>query len=385
MSHSTTEKPHRPDGFPLFPHATKRWAKKVKGRTEYFGPWDDPDGALQEWERVKEALLDGRPRPVKREGAMAVADICDEFLKHRKAKVKAGSLRQRTWDEYKAVCPYIFKAFGKERYADEIEPREFGYLKQIISEGKRPKTIHNLITRINAIIKHSNDNGFTERPILKGSYFEKPSAADIRKDKASQEHGGVLMFEANQIRDVLAIASPQLKPMILLGVNVGMGNEDCGRLEHRHVDLKSGFLDFPRPKTGVKRRAKLWPETVQAIQHAVATRTPTDSPALDGYVFITTRGGTWFKADGKANPISREFRTLLKKTGHYVPGNGFYSLRRTFETIASEANDQAAIDLSMGHEGPEMSSLYRQRVGDDRLEAAAQHVRQWLFGKRVAK
>ena len=36
-------KPH-PD-FPLFAHAAGVWAKKVKQRLHYFGPWADPEGA----------------------------------------------------------------------------------------------------------------------------------------------------------------------------------------------------------------------------------------------------------------------------------------------------------------------------------------------------
>ena len=38
-------KPAKPPDFPLFPHATRMWAKKVLGTLRCFGPWSDPHGA----------------------------------------------------------------------------------------------------------------------------------------------------------------------------------------------------------------------------------------------------------------------------------------------------------------------------------------------------
>ena len=56
-----TVKPAKPfPGFPLFPHATGRWAKKIKGRLHYFGPWSDPDGALRRYNEQKDDLHAGR-------------------------------------------------------------------------------------------------------------------------------------------------------------------------------------------------------------------------------------------------------------------------------------------------------------------------------------
>jgi len=45
--YTTIKKPSKPTpDFPLFPHASGQWPKKVSGRLRYFGPWSSPDAAL---------------------------------------------------------------------------------------------------------------------------------------------------------------------------------------------------------------------------------------------------------------------------------------------------------------------------------------------------
>src|SRR4051794_34522549 len=89
----------RPD-FPLFAHATKRWAKKIRGQFHYFGPWDDPVGAEAKYNAEKEDLHAGRKvRP--ETGALTVKELCNLFLAAKQQSLDNGELSQRTWDHYK--------------------------------------------------------------------------------------------------------------------------------------------------------------------------------------------------------------------------------------------------------------------------------------------
>jgi hypothetical protein len=54
-------KPSKPySEFPLFPHATRHGAKKIRGKLHYFGPSDNPDAALKKYLAEKDPLHAGR-------------------------------------------------------------------------------------------------------------------------------------------------------------------------------------------------------------------------------------------------------------------------------------------------------------------------------------
>ena len=114
-SHSSSaakvQKP-RPD-FPLFPHATGRWAKKVRGKLHYFGKTaDDPKGeaALISWLEQKDDLLAGRTPRVGREG-LTVGELCDRFLQAKDRQLDAGEITARTRADYKSTTDRVVAQF----------------------------------------------------------------------------------------------------------------------------------------------------------------------------------------------------------------------------------------------------------------------------------
>src|SRR3954471_450689 len=89
-------KPTKPyPDFPLFAHATKRWAKKIRGKMHYFGPWADPDAALKKYQQQKDDLHAGRtpePAGVEVSAGVTLRELCNSFLNAKQGRVDCGEL-----------------------------------------------------------------------------------------------------------------------------------------------------------------------------------------------------------------------------------------------------------------------------------------------------
>jgi integrase len=387
-SSPVADKPAKPTKpypeFPLGPHPAGYWCKKIRGTLHYFGPrWHDAesaakaaDAALDEYEQQKDALHAGR-KPREAADALTVKDAANAFLNAKKDLLESGELSPRTMQGYTSAAASVVATFGKARLVSDLDTDDFAKLRNKTAKRYGPHGLGTFIQCVRCLFKHAFDAGLIDKPIRFGPGFKRPSKKTLRIHRAE---AGPKLFTAEEIRTMLGAALQPLKAMVLLGINCAFGNADCGNLRIGAVDLDAGMIDFPRPKTGISRRCPLWPETVAALREALAVRKEPKAAEHASLFFVTSRGLSWFK-ETNDSPVAKETAKLLKRLGiNGRKGLGFYTLRHTFRTVADEARDQPAADFIMGHESPHMSTIYRERISDDRLKAVANHVREWLFG-----
>ncbi|GIW79250.1 MAG: hypothetical protein KatS3mg105_1057 [Gemmatales bacterium] len=374
-SKSSRSKPQKPSpDFPLYAHANGHWAKKIRGKLHYFGPWDDPDGALKRYQEQAADLHAGRMPQTDHE-ALTVYRLCGLFLTYKKEQRDGGELSPRTYLAYADICKRIIRVFGGGRLVSDLKPADFAKLRASMAKTWGPVRLASEIVRARTPFNWAWKQQYIDKPVAYGASFNVPRKKIVRQARARK---GPRLFERDELRTVLEAAGQPLRSMILLAINCGFGNADVAQLPMHALDLERGWIDFARPKTGISRRCWLWPETIDALRDWLKIR-PT--PLCDDdaeLVFITSRGASWGK-DIEDNPISKEMRKLLNRLG--ITGNkNFYALRHTVETIGGEAKDQPALDHIMGHARNDMASVYRERISDERLRAVAEHIRAWLFG-----
>ena len=391
----TADKPAKPyPNYPLSPHPSGAWQKKINGRIHYFGRWgrirngkmerlpnDGWKDALAIYKAQADDLHAGRTPRVKSDG-LTLADLLNRFLTSKLRKMESDELSPRTFAEYRQTCDRLAAAFGKTRPVDDLAADDFERLRAEMAKRWGPVRVSNEITRVKGVFKYAVDNALIDRPVRFGSEFRKPGKSVMRKHRAES---GKKLFTASEIRALLDAASPQLRGAILLGANAGLGNMDVASLREKHLELSIGWLDFARVKTGIDRRCPLWVETVSALRNVLAQRPEPKTEDAMGLVFLTERGTPCVRvtSENRTDYLGREFGKLLKQLDiNGRSGLGFYSLRHTFATIGLQTRDRDAVKALMGHSEGDMLAAYDETgPSDDRLRAVTDHVRQWLFAE----
>lgn len=371
------KKPAKP-AFPLRLHATGQWMKKIRGRCYYFGT--DKDKALAEYTRVREDREAGRTPRDADPKSVTLLQLVNHFLTEQKTKRDSGEITPRTFNDYHKTGELILERMGKTLAVDQITPDDLMTFRRWLATKRNSTTLGNEVGRVRVVLNYAFQSGLVDHPVRFGN-FKRPAKRVMRRIRAVR---GERMFEPAELRAVIDKAGVQMRAMIHLAINAALGNNDCAKLEFRHLDFDSAWLSFPRPKTGIPRRCPLWPETIAALQAWLKKRKPPTDSAHDQLVFITKYRGPWSVETSTRNPLSAEFRKLLKDAKVTREGLSFYAIRHTLQTIGDETGDYLATRKIMGHADSSISDAYRERFPDDRLRKVTDHVRAWLFGKGAA-
>lgn len=392
--------------LPLTVHPSStwgRWCKKVGTKQHHFGPIipeakDFGAGAaLEEYHRTIADLKAGRvPRP-KDEEVLRLKDAINVFLAAKEAKVETGELAARSFANYHKTCTRVADVLGRQRAVIDLQPEDFRKLRVALAKGRGVVSLANDIRHTRILFKFAYDEGLIDQPVRYGQAFDPPSKRSFRVARAEK---GARMFEREELLRIIEAAGQPLKAMVLLGANCGFGQTDVSRLTKATIDLRGGWVNLHRHKTGTPRRCPLWPETVQALREAIAMR-PEPAAGIDAkLIFLTPAGLPVVRSQQsrkKANAAEKKGKepsaadvvqidtvgsamgALLKKLGINA-GRNFYALRHGFETVAGDTADQVAVNAIMGHVDASMAGQYRERIDDARLRRVVNHVRAWLYG-----
>ena len=143
-------RPSKQPGFPLTPHVSGRWMKKIRQKIHYFGEWavrtngklerlpdDGRQAALDLWLLQKDELLAGRTPRAKGDG-LTVGDLCNEFLTAKTRRRDAGEITLRSFDEYKQTTDRLVATFGRNRLVDDLASSDFESLRSDMAKQWGP-------------------------------------------------------------------------------------------------------------------------------------------------------------------------------------------------------------------------------------------------------
>lgn len=408
--------------FPLRPHRNGQWFKSIwnsrSKRSEqfYFGAWkDDAEGerALNDpdtgWLARRQSIRNGTDnlRVTNSASIVTLGELMASFLSYKRSRVTAHELSARTLGDYIREVEKFVAFLKPSTPVAGLRPEHFAaYMRHMIEDRKLGLYARKRVrTYLNTLLRYGTRNGWYLMPNTGTEWIMPPADADsVRRAKirAGLKDYSDRVLTGEEIDRLLARAQPAFKAIILLGVNCGLGPADIGRLRWEMLNMKTGRLMFPRPKTGVMRIGYVWRKTREALLRVRTLKWNREALKREGecsLIFITRKGLPYYRerevhkvieVDGKKftklagiaveNAVSITFLRIAKELK--LEGVHFYRLRHTFKTYAKRARDPEAADVMMGHKDRSIGKVYdHEQVAWKRVRRAAKVVHRRLWPK----
>lgn len=324
-----------------------------------------------------------------------------------------------TFAEYCRVADALVAELGNTRIKD-LQAQDFMRWQNKMNGAMA--TISRRITIVRQIFAYGQEQHRIPQPYY-GDRFSQSSIQKLQNHRTKP----LELFEPEQIRALLYYAPALLRASVLLGINAGFYAVDVSEL--RINDIEGNLLDHLRHKSGVRRMAILWPETLSAMKQAKRRNregrwfmNQSGKPLVTQYVNAeivcpechyrhesrriqgdSLRCEKCKQSSGtdKINLVNvrnhsqdyvrdrfvRQRREVIRTRPEVgmTSRHKFKFLRHTYATIAQELRDKDTLRLTMGHADSSVLNSYLLTDAQPDLQKLSDHVRDWMFTKACSK
>ena len=369
-------KPKRPEGCPLYPHASGSWTATLAGKKRSFGGWSDLPAALRKYEMCKAKLLMGEDpfteaTPTsKRASSQSIADIVDRFIEAKASECNRGIISPRTLKQVTYEISKFSEQHGKVRI-DSLTPEKWTEISQSFPAAWSLNMFNTRVKIVRSCFNFAQDSGWVQ-PMRYGKFCVVKQNV-MRKAKAKKPPR---LYTAEEIVQILEFSHDDLKACILLSLSTGMGGTDLSQL--RLSDIKGGFIVGRRSKTQVTRKAPVWSEVAELLDKL--------DTGKDECLFKTQTGLPLVGAMEHSSNYQSAFKRACKRAG--VENRGPYLLRSVTQTICEQTNvplASLATSRIMGHKRTEISETYRKEdnIPDWQIRRCSDYLHAWLYKSKV--
>lgn len=297
----------------------------------------------------------------------SVREFVSEWLASKK-----GATADSTLDFYSKSCGKFLAFLGEDadRPIEETDKTQVERFKAEIKKNLAAKTVNHHLKLLRMLFKDARREGLVDDDPAEFVKTIKKEETSIRRP-----------FTIDEVKAVIAVAPPEWRSMVILGLYTGQRLADVACLTWANVDFKSDEIKIEARKTGKKMKI---PIGAALKAHLLSVGTPgAKGPIHPHAADVVSRLG-------KAGPLSNEFSGLLVKAGLRDEGAlnkqgvgkgrsarrtvnelSFHSLRHTAVTMLKEAGIPAAVVMELiGHDSAQMSEHYTH-VGQEAMRKAA--------------
>lgn len=359
--------PRRPASDPLSYHKhTRQYYVTRAYRRIYLGT--DKRQAMQRYYQLAAGFAPNTP-PVP-DGTITCKELANRFLAAQQANWQA---RETTLRCYRDWLGHFLKDHSRMLAANLTVEIFAAWKLKLKDRGYAPQSINHYLNAVRSLYAFGVDTDLLVRA---------PRLRRIRNEPLAQVRAAAKpLYSVDALSRLLAAAMPQMRAMILLGLNCGFGPKDNHDLTWD--DILDERVTLPRSKTGVSQTYLLWSESRAAL--AVVKR---ERQALlarlkrrgrkrsdQGHVFVTKYWRPWNR-----DAVAGEFRKLCEQAG--LPCYGFYRLRHCASTALSSVAMPHVHRKFLRHRRLQQQVTYTH-VPDAELDEATMKARMKLLGLAI--